>query len=310
MQNNFDPEKYYKIVLLFLAFGILVAFLCFCSLAPSYAAELEQETVYSNDDYILLEDGTIVPKEPETEYSTEESTEVKENEFENDLSDYGDSEPDDLLLSQPETDSSESLSGEEDSSDVQETEIPDTSLSIYADTVNIQPLPDDFDPTVMVLSGERAVVSFSETDVVLYRVRFDNVDYTAVFPVSASDSLVVCDGVLLNVGASTVTGRLFAGNFNTGSYCPDMVTLNSVFATASNTNAYRYGGWSFRTHYYPRQGAGTPTLDSDTFYGDFYVLEEPKAFSGMTDYQSIIVGILCFLSAVVILAVVRKEVKR
>lgn len=307
--SNYDKNKLKKIILLLFGIGLLMSVLCFMALAPVKAAELEtepEETLYTDGSLTLLSDGTIVEH---AESETEESTEV-ENEFTDDLLGNGDNVENDLLDEEYETLFDETLSDSETVSDDEEMEVSNSPLYITADTVYLQSGTNDDEMGIMASATSGDIVSLPTDNVISYKVRFNNHDYTAVFPLSVADSLAVSDGILCNIGSGAVTGRLFEDGFDTGSYSPYFVTLNSILSNSGNVNAYRYGSWSYVTFYSPRQGTGTPTLDSSTVYGNVYVLEEPKPFEGMSTTECIIIGLLIFIVAVFIVNTVRKEVKR
>lgn len=254
------------------------------------AEETEPETLYSDGTLTLLPDGTIVEAE------STESEDYIDDGIETDVSGNGDSESPDVLPPESETLPPESLPGEGDGPDVPDSQVSDTPLYISADHVYIQPVSDSEPLEVMAVAAGADVVSLPADHVVSYKVRFNGNDYTAVFPVSAADSLSVSDGVLCNVGSSAVTGRLFTDGFDTGSYGDRYVTLNSVLSTSGNNNAYRYGSWSYVTSYYPNTGTGSSSLSSTVTYGNIYVVEEPGAFSSMTDFQVVMTGLILVLA--------------
>jgi len=336
-RKDFDSHLYVKIVLGLLCFSLFSVIVCFCSLTyglasemedesetapapvveselepetgmeletmqetapveletePEMESETEPETLYTDGTLTLLPDGTII----EGTLGQEDET----IEFESSVSDTGNSEQAGMDTGEIDATVEETLSGAPDDADVPETQISDSPLYISADAVYIQPVSGDEPDGIMAVASGGDVISLPADNVISYKVRFDGNDYTAVFPVSVADSLSVSDGVLCNVGASAVTGRLFADSFDTGSYGDRFVTLNSVLSTSGNNNAYRYGSWSYVTRYYPYSGSGSSSLNSSVSYGNVYVVEEPPAFSSMTTFQLIFVGCLCVIIVILL----------
>lgn len=282
---NYDFPSYFKVFIGLLAFGFFSALLCYFSFSVGLAAEPEsEETLYSDDTYTLLPDGTII----------ESTQEDAQNVIEDNVSVVGSDESESLPDEESSVSDSESLSGEISASDAAETQVSDSPVIIFADNVSVQSLSDSDTPAVMAFSADDDVISLPEDACVSYKVRVDGNDYTAVFPVSAADSLSVSDGVLLNVGSSTVTGRLFTDSFDTGTYGNAYVTLYSVLSTSGNTNAYRYGAWSYITRYAP-SSSGSSSLTSSVTYCNIYVLEEPGACSTWTSFELVQVTLLLLL---------------
>lgn len=165
----------------------------------------------------------------------------------------------------------------------------------------------DIDSLVL---GEEEISSYSSTSglpipesgVISLEVRFNGIDYTAVFASSARESLTVVDGLLFNIGPSNVTGRLFSGDsWSSGSYGTDYITLLPILNTGTSTTVYRYGNYNYRTTYY-YSGSGS-SLGSSTTYSDVQVV------SGWNGFYSEAHTFLLFfvLALIIILSIVRRR---
>lgn len=311
-ENKFDFYKYMKIVLGLFILSILVIVVSVFTMGIALAdeieselqteaetsspAESEPETIYSDGTLALTPDGTII-----------EIVEDETNESQIDVSGAGDSKSFDVLPETDQMDAETVVSDGSVSSGSQQTEISDSTVLISDSTVLIQPLASFDDESNVAALGSADVISLPEDRCISYEVMFNGTAYTAIFPLSAADSLAVSDGVLLNVGSSAVTGRLFKNSFDTGTYGQWYITLNSVLAANGNTNAYRYGSWSYLTAYSPYSGTSQTNLSSDVTYGNFYVVEEPAAFSDFDTFEVILLSLVVIGIVITIIDTVRKE---
>lgn len=132
----------------------------------------------------------------------------------------------------------------------------------------------------------------------LYTVSISGSEYTLFLPEGAT--VEVFDNYLVNVGSSAVSGLLLVDqSADLASYHELILTLQPFYGTSGNTNAYRYGSWSYVTAYTP--GTGT-SLSGNQTYVQVEVLEHPKVFSDFTQPDLLVCGLL-FLS--VVLSVVK-----
>lgn len=104
-------------------------------------------------------------------------------------------------------------------------------------------------------------------NVVVYEGSFNNTECRLFVPYAAFSSLSVIDGVLTNVGNSSLTGRiLYNGDeIDVNDYDTFSYILNPVYNSPSNV--YRYGSYNYQRHYYVQSNN---IAYSDT-YGKFYV---------------------------------------
>lgn len=104
-------------------------------------------------------------------------------------------------------------------------------------------------------------------NVVVYTGRFDNTECRLIIPYNGFSSLSVIDGYLVNVGTSSLTGRILYNDdeLDPDSYDTYSYVLNPVYNSPSNV--YRYGSYNYRRHYYVNNMG---ISYSDT-YGKFYV---------------------------------------
>lgn len=298
--QEFTKQGYIKRVFSLILFSILCAVLCFVFVDTAYADETEttqEETVYSDGNLSMLPDGTIVE---ETQPESIENGEIKN---ETNVSSTGDSEPLSVPTETDQVDMEESVSTGESSKGNEETSISDSTVYITDSNVVLLSPDGSEDESNVAAIADTDSISVPTDNCIVYEVRILGNDYTAVFPLSVADSLTVSDGVLLNVGSSSITGRLFQGDFDTSTYGRYFCTLYPVLGTSGNTNAYRNGSWSYLTEYVP-SGSSYTNLTGTNYYGNIYVLEEASAFSGMNTTDLVFLslwlclGILCLLNIV------------
>jgi hypothetical protein len=166
-------------------------------------------------------------------------------------------------------------------------------------------LPEVSENNISATSIRRAVSSRSSSGIVdldsatCYKVTVAGQQFTAYFPDSAV--LKVVDGYLVNMGSSVVTGLLISGDSSSvdlATYQDYYLTLNSVLSTGSNSNVYRYGGYSYLTHYYINGSYG---LTSEQTYSLVQVNEQPSVGSEFSSFQIAVLGLLLFLCLVEVL---------
>ena len=289
--QELTKQGYLKRIFSLILFSILCAVLCFVFVDTAYADETEttqEETVYSDGNLSMLPDGTIVE---ETQPETIENGEI---ENETNVSGIGDSEPISVPSETDQVDMEEPVSSGEVIEVHEDTQISDSTVYITDSNVVLLSPDGGEDENNVAAFADSDSISVPTDNCIVYEVRILGNDYTAVFPLSVADSLTVSDGVLLNVGASSITGRLFQGDFDTTSYGRYFCTLYPVLGTSGNTNAYRNGSWSYLTEYVP-SGTSYTNLTGTNYYGNIYVLEEASAFSGMSKAYLVFFGVWAFL---------------
>lgn len=104
-------------------------------------------------------------------------------------------------------------------------------------------------------------------NVVVYHGSFSGTAYDVFFPIDAMESLTVYNGVLYNVGSSSVSGYVVSSGSapNFQSVDRQILTLSNPYS--SSNNLYRYGALSYIRHYYSN---GSSVSYGDT-YGSFVV---------------------------------------
>lgn len=117
---------------------------------------------------------------------------------------------------------------------------------------------------------------------IIYRGYFGDRPCFVAFPSEYAAFLTVSDGILINVGPSTVTGRLFYDNeLDLTEYSYSLFNLASIFNSNSPNQVYRYGYLSYVRYYHYESGYNVTWSDT---YGNFTVEEVvPTRVVGTTE---------------------------
>ena len=139
--------------------------------------------------------------------------------------------------------------------------------------------------------SSRSLPIIPRDNTLLYFGSFDNRDCWALFPQSASDSLCSIDGVLVNLGSSNITGRIFyADAFDLTDFQLSFIVLSSQFSTGTANTVYTYSYPSYVRYYYSN---GQRLVNSDS-YGFFYVSDIVPTFDTSREQkQYYIILIIC-----------------
>lgn len=140
-------------------------------------------------------------------------------------------------------------------------------------------------------SSDDTRASFSNLD----SSGFDNVwvlsingsTYNVLFP--RTDDLKVIDGVLVNVGSSSITGVIIGDRFSLNTYFQRTFTVLPLMGSNSQSSSYRYGAHGYITTYSPSTGQ---TLTQVQDYGDARVNSRGRLGSSWSSVQVIIIALL------------------
>lgn len=132
-------------------------------------------------------------------------------------------------------------------------------------------------------------------NVVVFHGRFNNYNADLVVPYSSYASLDVIDSVLVNVGSSSVTGRILYDDevLDPSKYDTYSYILNPVYGSTSNV--YNYGSFNYRRHYYLNTSSGYNRITYDDMYGNFYVDDIDVYYSASERTYYILMVILLFM---------------
>lgn len=179
-----------------------------------------------------------------------------------------------------------------------ETDVTGVGASLPDDYA--EQMPEDVrtavdDPVPFALSDDTY-----HKNVVVYTGRFDGHDYDLIFPYSAYASLDVINGYLVNVGDSSVTGRMLdvASALNPADYDTYTFVCNPVYGSTSNV--LRYGSFNYQRHYYRTTSSYDDRIAYSDVYGNFYV-DSVKLYYGFADRTYYAVLVVIFLIGGVIL---------
>jgi len=192
--------------------------------------------------------------------------------------------------------------------------VDDGTVSDVAETqVETEILQETMEETSVYSIDDTASVSYAATTFALnsdfdpdsclqYQVSAAGYSGILMIPTSYKESIYVdSDGIMWNVGDSSVVGRLFLSrSVSTGDYEQYIVTVRSCL-TNSASNVYTNGSLSSVQHYY----VSSSRIISDTYYGDVIVEDEMSNFANDDSFKTnlyllIIIfillggGIICF----------------
>ena len=151
----------------------------------------------------------------------------------------------------------------------------------------------DYSDMKLLFNNRNASGNQEYNNTVVFSGVFDGTNCRLVVPRSSYDYLTVIDGKLVNVGSSSVVGRLLYNDsdIDLSDYETYSYTLSPV--SSSPTNVYRYGSYNYRRHYYLSSGS-YPSITSTDMYGDFYVSDVDVRYSSAhrLDYIALIMILL------------------
>lgn len=120
------------------------------------------------------------------------------------------------------------------------------------------------------LTSNRTQDSYHK-NVVVYHGKFNSYDADLVVPYSVYSSLDVINDYIVNVGSSSITGKILYDNdvLDPSNYDSYVYIMNPVYG--STNNVYTYGSFNYRRHYYLNTSSGYNRITYDDMYGNFYV---------------------------------------
>lgn len=132
-------------------------------------------------------------------------------------------------------------------------------------------------------------------NVVVYEGHFNNTECRLFVPYDGFTSLSIIDGVLANVGNTSVTGRILYGDneIDVNEYDTYSYILQPVYNSPSNV--YRYGSYNYQRHYYVQNNG---IAYSDT-YGKFYVDDVHIYYNDSSRTYYGLLGVLLALSLII-----------
>lgn len=123
---------------------------------------------------------------------------------------------------------------------------------------------------VPVLLSSRSGQTYHK-NVVVYHGTFNNYECDLIVPYSSYSSLDIINDNLVNLGGSSVTGKiLYDGDVLTPSdYDSYVYIMNPIYGNTSSV--YQYGSFNYRRHYYLNTSSGYNRITYDDMYGNFTV---------------------------------------
>lgn len=176
--------------------------------------------------------------------------------------------------------------------------------NLYVENLIVQPVEPEIEEEeeeILVYSDlasapSNSIPSIPRDNTVLYRGSFGGRDCWLLLPYGASDSLSTVNGVLVNFGASSITGRLlYADELDLTSYNDTFLVLVSQFSTNLPSQIYNYSYSSYSRYYFHN---GTRITYTDT-YGDFIVAEQvnTESSSNQEKITTVLVLICLFVGS-------------
>lgn len=219
----------------------------------------------------------------------------------------------------------EELSDEEleifDNEFIDNTQASDRDIAEYIKDIfitavsEVMPINDDdeatdisqaSDPEVKVhlmnvpLLNSPAAAADSHKNVVIYHGTFNNYQCDLIIPYSAYASLDVVNDYLVNVGGSSITGKILYDDnaLDPSDYDSYTYVMNPIYG--STNNVYTYGSFNYRRHYYLNTSSSYNRISYEDMYGNFYVDDIDVYYSASerqlyTLYVFILIMGVCFL---------------
>lgn len=155
----------------------------------------------------------------------------------------------------------------------------------------------------LLASFSRSKLDVPDVNVTWYRVKMNGNEYDLVFPKSDADSLWVSDsGYLYNVGAATVTGRIFDSSSpvvpSDKSY--DLVFLAPILRDNMST-LYNYNSYNELREYYWQSGR--------KYYNSTYVNIEVLGVNNTYQTSSYLTYVIIFILGGVLICLLRKSLR-
>lgn len=132
-------------------------------------------------------------------------------------------------------------------------------------------------------------------NVVVFHGQFNSYNCDLVVPYDLYRNLDVINDQLVNVGSSTVAGRiLYNGeSLDTSGYDSYVYFINPIYGSTSNV--YRYGNFNYRRHYYLNNSSSYNNISYDDMYGAFYVDDVDVYMSTADRVYYVLLVILLFM---------------
>lgn len=159
-------------------------------------------------------------------------------------------------------------------------DVSEDSLETPVAQEALDPVYDDYSDdssSVIYVAASRSVnTSFNPDSCIQYQASAAGYSGILMIPTSFRSSIYLDDnGILWNVGASSIVGRLFTDRtISSGDYEQYIVTIRSCLSNNAS-NVYSGGSFSSVQHYYLSSGR----ITSDTTYGDVEVTEDLSTYS-------------------------------
>lgn len=108
-------------------------------------------------------------------------------------------------------------------------------------------------------------------NVVIYHGTFNNYPCDLIVPYSAYSNLDIVNNYIVNVGTSSITGKLLYDNnvLDPSNYDSYTYIINPIYGSTSNV--YTYGSFNYRRHYYLNRTNNVYRISNEDMYGNFYV---------------------------------------
>lgn len=158
---------------------------------------------------------------------------------------------------------------------------------------------DDVEHEIKIANAPLTVTSSSgdtyHKNVVVYEGRFNNQDVQLIVPYSDYSKLDIINGILVNIGSSSLTGRfLYDGDILSPSeYDTYSYILNPVYG--STANVYQYGSFNYQRHYYLNSYSGGYRITYTDTYGYFYPSSYKVYYSVSERQYYLLMVILLFM---------------
>lgn len=145
------------------------------------------------------------------------------------------------------------------------------------------------------LSSVRSNSRTGYKNVVVFHGSFNSYDCDLIIPYDQYKYLLVQNNYLVNVGSSSVTGKILYDDelLDPSNYDSYVYVLNPIYG--NTTNVYNYGSFNYRRHYLLTSSGSYDRITSQDMYGNFYVNDIDVYYSNSERTYYGILFILLFM---------------
>lgn len=169
--------------------------------------------------------------------------------------------------------------------------LEDYFLKLENKPIDVDSVPLDLESDVLLMDNQESPVLLAPLNnmlnndiyknTVVYSGSFGGSACRLVVPYDSYKSLSVVNGVLVNIGNTSISGRLLYGSneISNSDYQAYSYIINPIYGNTSNV--WRYGSFNYRRYYYlyTNPNTGSQSIQYNDTYGDFRVTDTQIHFA-------------------------------